>query len=126
MSKAATNHDSAQLDLFRIEVRQAVAEVVAEAFDKERTNVRRRILDPRRDLSQYPAIMSVKQVKTFLDCSFQHVINLYDSGALVGSDMSRPGSSQRYIKFERAEVAAYVERTKRRHDAQLPTLATHH
>lgn len=116
MPKGIANHDRGrsdsdnQLDLF--EVRQAVAVAVADAFDKERSNVRQRINDPRRELSQYRAVMSVEEVRTFLGCSFQHVINLYDSGALIGSDMSRPGSKQRYIKFQRSEVAAYIERTK--------------
>lgn len=108
MSRAVANHNSGQLDLFEIkkEIKQAVGVAVSLAFDREHTNIRRST-DPRRDLTTYPANMTVQQVRSYLNCSFQHVLNLIDEGALPATNIAAPGSTQRCLRIKRTDLATF-------------------
>jgi excisionase family DNA binding protein len=105
MSKAATNHNSSQLDLF--EIKAAVAVAVSAAFDREHQNTRR-LADPKRDLTNYPANMTVQQVRSYLNCSFQHVMNLIDEGALPATNIAAPGSTQRCLRIKRDDLTTFI------------------
>jgi hypothetical protein len=83
-----------------------VEKAMARVFDRKITEPKR-AADPKRKLSQYPERMSVRQVSMFWTCTIQHVINLYDSGAIKGVDISTPGSSQRCLRIFRDSIAEY-------------------
>lgn len=100
MNRNSTNPD--QLILFTGMVEQVVDRV----FERRITEPKRAAA-PDRKLAQYPERMSLLQVSMYWTCSIQHVINLYDSGAIKGVDISTPGSSQRCLRIFRESVAEY-------------------
>lgn len=111
---ANANHDRGpngelQLDLFT--VKQAVAQAVAHAFDREH-HTTKRTADPRRKLQKYPENMRVDQVAAYLNCDEKHIRNLIEEGALDAKDISSAGATKRCLRIPRDSVAQYDERTK--------------
>jgi excisionase family DNA binding protein len=62
--------------------------------------------DPRRPLEKYPQRMTVAQVATYLNCSENHVRNLYDEGKLEGKDIALADTRQA-LRIFRDSVAEY-------------------
>lgn len=109
MPRTATNHSTAQLDLF--EIKQAVAVAVSNAFDRKHHDLRRSA-NPSRTLEQYPAWMRVDQVAAYINCDEKHIRNLIEEGALEAKDISSAGSTKRCLRISRDSVAAYDEAAK--------------
>ena len=105
MPRTADNSD--QLPLFA--EMKTVVRAVSQAFDKK-INEPKRIADPRRDLSDYPANMTARQVAAVLNCSLQHVLNLVDSGELEAKNIG--AKTQRCLRFKRDHIAAYLNPTQ--------------
>jgi hypothetical protein len=63
--------------------------------------------DPRRPLDKYPQLMRIDQVSTFLNCSENHVRNLYDEGKLEGKNIAL-SSSRQSLRIFRDSVDEYL------------------
>jgi excisionase family DNA binding protein len=109
MWRATANHDSAQLDLFTVSMKQAVEHAVSRAFDKTYNQVARAA---RTDLSKFPPSMTVQMVADYLSVSEKHIRNLIESGLLEAKDVSTPGATKSAFRIDREEVHRYDEAAK--------------
>jgi hypothetical protein len=88
-----------------------IESAVEKAIDRKLSEPRR-AADSLRKLNNYPERMRVDQVAAYLNCSDQHVRNLYDCGELNGKDISLPGSVREHLRIFRSSVADYEAKAK--------------
>lgn len=82
-----------------------VTRAVNTAFERK-INEPKKSADPKRDLSAYPISMTTRQVAAALNCSFQHVLNLHETGELQAKNIGT--KKQQCLRFARAHIAAYL------------------
>lgn len=103
-----SSSNSHQLTLESIE--SAVARAVDSGMQRHVAGPKTK--DPRRPLDKYPQLMRVDQVATFLNCSEQHVRNLYEEGKLEGKNIAL-NISRQSLRIFRDSVDEYLTNKER-------------